>query len=122
MQDSGAASVRAGLAMIGDIEKLKREIEALCSRFGVQWLDLFGSAATDAFDDAASDIDFLVEFWDHSPGYARRWLSLEEELGELFQRKIDLVIDNAITSLEFREIADRHRMRVYERTSQKAVA
>jgi len=120
-QGPGWAEVCAGLAMIAVIDKQKREIEALSLRFGVQWLDLFGSAAADTFDAAASDIDFLVEFWDRSPGYARRWLSLEEELGELFRRKVDLVIDDAITSPEFREIADRHRVRVYERTSDKAV-
>jgi predicted nucleotidyltransferase len=108
--------------MIAVVESRKQEIEALCLRFGVQWLDLFGSAATGAFDEASSDLDFLVEFWDRSPGYARRWLSLEEELGKLFQRRVDLVINDGIRSPEFRESVDRHRVNVYERTSHEAVA
>ena len=33
-------------------------LQALCRRFGVRRLDLFGSAATGRFDPALSDLDF----------------------------------------------------------------
>ena len=49
------------------------EIPDLCRRYGVARLEVFGSAVTDAFDLARSDIDFLIEFddnrriaWQHS--------------------------------------------------------
>lgn len=38
------------------------EIPDLCRRYGVARLELFGSAAGDAFDPQRSDLDFLVEF------------------------------------------------------------
>jgi predicted nucleotidyltransferase len=40
------------------------EVQALCRRFGLLRLDLFGSAATGAFDPARSDMDFIVEYDD----------------------------------------------------------
>lgn len=45
-------------------EERINEVHALCWRFGVQRLDVFGSAATVSFDPATSDIDFIVEFED----------------------------------------------------------
>jgi predicted nucleotidyltransferase len=42
------------------IEEHLEEIRALCREFGVSRLELFGSAATDAFDPDRSDIDFIV--------------------------------------------------------------
>ena len=43
-------------------EKLD-ELAALCTRYRVLRLELFGSAVTDdRFDPATSDLDFLVEF------------------------------------------------------------
>ena len=38
------------------------ELKALCVRYGVERLDIFGSAATDNFGQERSDLDFLVEF------------------------------------------------------------
>jgi uncharacterized protein len=67
-------------------------LQALCRRFGVRRLDLFGSAATGRFDPARSDLDFLVEFDDLAPGeYARAYFGLLEALEELFGRSIDLL-------------------------------
>lgn len=48
--------------MIDIIEQRRPEVAALCSHFGVQSLEVFGSAADGAFDPAHNDIDFLVEF------------------------------------------------------------
>lgn len=39
-----------------------------CSRHHVQYLYLFGSATTESFDPNASDLDFLVEFFERTPG------------------------------------------------------
>jgi predicted nucleotidyltransferase len=67
-------------------------LRALCRRFGVRRLDLFGSAATGRFDPARSDLDFLVEFEDVPPGgYAHAYFGLLEQLEAMFQRKVNLL-------------------------------
>jgi predicted nucleotidyltransferase len=42
------------------IEERMNDLRALCKEFGVARLELFGSAATGAFDPLLSDLDFLV--------------------------------------------------------------
>jgi uncharacterized protein with HEPN domain len=42
-------------------EERINEVQALCRRFGVHRLDVFGSAATGSFDPATSDIDSIVD-------------------------------------------------------------
>jgi predicted nucleotidyltransferase len=67
-------------------------VHALCRRFGVRRLDLFGSAATGCFDPARSDLDFLVEFDEPPPGnYAKAYFGLLFALEELFGRSVDLL-------------------------------
>jgi uncharacterized protein len=44
----------------------REDIARLCERFRVRRLDVFGSATTDQFDPATSDVDFVVEFVDPS--------------------------------------------------------
>lgn len=58
------------------------DIAQLCEQFGVRRLDLFGSAASNRFTDD-SDLDFVVDFADRSPGYAMRYLHLAESLETL---------------------------------------
>jgi predicted nucleotidyltransferase len=48
--------------MIGIVEDRRAGIAALCERYGVKRLDLFGSAAGEEFDPEASDLDFVVSF------------------------------------------------------------
>lgn len=59
--------------MNGLVEQNLGAIRALCQKYGVLRLDLFGSAATGAFDPETSDLDFIATFADtEKPGYARR--------------------------------------------------
>jgi predicted nucleotidyltransferase len=49
--------------MVTIISERQNELASLCTRFGVQQLEIFGSAATEnGFDPAKSDLDFIVEF------------------------------------------------------------
>ena len=68
----------------------KEELAALCRRWHIRWLALFGSALTDDFR-PDSDVDVLVEFEPgQTPGLAI--IDLEAELATLFGgRKVDLV-------------------------------
>lgn len=90
------------------------EIRELCDRYGVQRLDLFGSAVTDRFDPATSDLDFVVDFVDRSPGSFDRYLDVAEGLEAILHRGVDLVTDRSITSPAFRGNIDRNRTPVYD--------
>ncbi|MEA2599091.1 MAG: uncharacterized protein QOF89_83 [Acidobacteriota bacterium] len=84
------------------IANLKIELEALCKRFGVHRLEIFGSAAGERFDDSRSDLDFLVDFAPASPAeMADRYFGLLEALESLFGRPIDLVMTAAIKNPYF---------------------
>jgi predicted nucleotidyltransferase len=47
--------------MIAAVASRKARSEQICRRFGVRRLELFGSAATDAFGSQRSDLGFLVD-------------------------------------------------------------
>jgi hypothetical protein len=74
------------------IEKKTPELKALCARYGVSRLALFGSAATGDFDPARSDLDFAVEFAPMTPvDHANAYFGLLAGLECLFGVTIDLV-------------------------------
>lgn len=80
------------------IDAKRDEIAALCRRFGVRKLEVFGSAARGAdFDPAASDADFLVEF---DPDSRLRpldeFVGLQAALAALLGRSVDLVEATAV--------------------------
>ena len=75
------------------VEQRRTELKALCRRYGVRRLELFGSAATGQETLGESDLDFLVEFDSLLPGgYADAYFGLHESLEQLFGRPVDLVI------------------------------
>ena len=97
------------------IEK-QSEVATLCERFGVERLEVFGSAATDdEFDASRSDIDFVVEFEDGVD--LGPWLSdyfrFKEALEELCGRPVDLVLASAPRNPYFVREMNRTRQRVY---------
>lgn len=100
--------------MIALVEQNRPAIAALCSRFGVQSLEVFGSAADGSFDPSHSDIDFLVEFrQDHAGSLFHRYFGLLEALEQLFQRKIDLVSAGAASNPYFLAAVNQSRQTVY---------
>jgi predicted nucleotidyltransferase len=100
--------------MIAQIEQRRTEVEALCRRFQVRRLEVFGSAAAGDFRGEASDLDFLVEFAPQAgPGYADRYFGLLESLEALFGRPVDLVVAGAIKNPYFRESVERTRAVLY---------
>ena len=100
--------------MIAAIRENREALEALCRRFRVRRLELFGSAASAGFDPETSDLDFLVEFEKLEPeGYADTYFGLLEGLSSLFQRKVDLVMPSAVKNPYFRESIERSRTVLY---------
>ena len=99
-------------ALISDrLEILKR----LCQNFGVERLELFGSAASESFNAATSDLDFIV--WmrnEREPGYARRFCDFAESLETLYGRKVDLLTERMIRNPIFKAEVDRTRRLLVE--------
>lgn len=84
-------------------------LRALCRRHQVRRLDLFGSALTDRFDAAHSDLDMLVTFNDLPPGsYADAYFALKQGLEELFGREVDLVTTASLANPFFRREVEAH--------------
>ena len=74
--------------ILGAIEHHREAIK----RFGVTSLALFGSAATGTLS-PDSDLDFLVEFEAKS---FDAYMDLKEFLEDLFGRRVDLVLADAV--------------------------
>ena len=78
------------------IEAKKDEIFALCRKYGVRTLELFGSATGDQFDPETSDLDFLVKLCSQEPiRHTDDYFGLKFALEALFGRDVDLVEDGA---------------------------
>jgi predicted nucleotidyltransferase len=100
--------------MIALIEQHRAEVAALCSRFGVQCLEVFGLAADGAFDPAHSHIDFLVEFLPGDAGSLfDSYFELQQALEQLFARKIDLVTACVLSNPYFIAAVNQSRQSVY---------
>lgn len=89
------------------------EIPALCRRYGVARLELFGSAAGEAFDPEHSDLDFLVEFDADSSRLFDRYFGLKESLEALYGRHVDLVTAGSLRNRYFIEALNNSRQLVY---------
>lgn len=99
-------------------------IRGLCREYGVPRLELFGSAATDAFDPDRSDIDFFVEYpldYEFGP-WLKRYFELEESLTSLLGRKVDLVMTSALRNRWFNREAAKTRTEVYDASKISEVA
>lgn len=93
-------------------------IAALCERYGVAHLELFGSATGPDFNSESSDYDFLVELDKQAPGsLARRWIGLAEALEQLLGRHVDLVNPRCIRNPYFLQAVNQSRALVYDRQS-----
>ena len=101
--------------MIDLIEQNRAELADLCRRYRVQTLELFGSAADGAWDQDASDLDFLVEFLpDQNLGpWLSHFFEFKEQLERLFRRPVDLVFASALKNPYFIREVNRTRATLY---------
>lgn len=89
-------------------------LSTLCTHYGVELLELFGSATRADFEPEKSDLDFLVLFSeDHSLGAFDRFFGLKEDLETLFQRSVDLIEIKAIKNPYFRQAIEKDKVLVY---------
>ena len=69
------------------------QTQMIKSRFGVKSLALFGSVARNQATEA-SDLDFIVDF--EGPVTFDRYMDLKIFLEDLFDKKIDLAIEDSL--------------------------
>ena len=100
----------------GVIERHRKQVAALCRRAGALRLDAFGSVLRPDFDEATSDLDFLVEFDPLPPArFADAFFVLKQDLESLFGRPVDLLTEATIDNPYLRRRIDAERQTVYAR-------
>lgn len=91
-------------SMLNVLEDHRGDIARLCSRVGARRLDVFGSATRADFDQAESDLDFVVDFDALPPTqYADAYFTLKEGLEAMLGRRVDLVTEAGLENPYFRE-------------------
>lgn len=96
------------------IAQYRPGISAICQRYGIRRLEVFGSAARgDDFDPERSDADFLVEFApDVQPGLDV-FFGAKAALEALLGRGVDLVEPGAVRNPYVLADINRHREAIY---------
>ncbi len=97
---------------------MKRILE-LCKIHKVKSLYVFGSILTSRFN-SYSDIDLLVRFNKQAiplSEYADNYFDFQFALEALFNRKVDLVCDDAIKNPYFRQEVDSKKQLIYGSSS-----
>ncbi len=100
-------------SMIPLLEQHREQIAALCRKYGVRKLELFGSAARGDFEPARSDIDFFFEFDSDETKLADRYFGFMEDLEQLLGRSVDLVSSRDVHNPYFLQVANQHRVTLY---------
>ena len=103
--------------MIPAIQNQADSLRSLCLNYGVQRLEVFGSAATSSNLHDIGDLDFLVEFQPKAyEAYADTYFGLLEDLQHLFGKPVDLVVSSAVKNPYFLKSIKRTKTLVYEAT------
>lgn len=117
-----AASHAGNERMIALVSDNLDRIADLCREYGIRKLDLFGSAATGAFDPETSDIDLIADLGEYEPGVTRRVFAFADALEELFGHEVDLLTEAQIVNPYFRYSVDRARVSLYDAGNRQAAA
>ena len=88
-------------------------IKALCVKYSVKTLSVFGSVVHGNFN-SESDIDFLVDFNENDPfKYSDLYFGLKEKLEGLLNRKIDLIEHRGIKNTFFKKELEETKVLIY---------
>ena len=99
--------------MIPLLEQHREQIAALCRKYGVRKLELFGSAARGGFEPTRSDIDLFFEFDSDQTRLADRFFGLSEDLERLLGHPMDLISSRDVRDPYFLQIANQYRITLY---------
>jgi len=111
---TNAKEVEDGEIVNPILERNQSDLVALCKQYSVRRLVVFGSAVSGEFDEANSDLDFIVEFQSLPAGtYADAYFDLKMDLEHLFARSVDLVMSSAIKNPYFQAEVRRTEQELY---------
>ncbi len=98
--------------MHAEIANGKGEIAAICRRYRVSRLEVFGSSARgDDFDSETSDVDFHPPT---APGMFDTYFGLLDELRTVLGRPVDLLCSGRIRNRYLRDKINRSRELIHE--------
>lgn len=101
----------------------REDIARLCREFGVERLEVFGSAADGRFDPARSDFDFIVRLASRDePSLARRYLGFIDALEALLGRHVDVLSDGPIENPYLRQAVNATRRTIHDEPVAQASA
>jgi uncharacterized protein len=99
------------------------DIAMLCRAYGVERLEVFGSAADGRFDPARSDFDFIVRLAARPhESLARRYLGFIEALESLLGRHVDVLSDGPIENPYLRRAVEATRRTLHDEPAAQAPA
>ena len=100
--------------MVSVVTDKQDAISALCLKYGVVSLYLFGSATGDDFRPGHSDVDLLVDFGSMG-GYdkAHAYFDLLDELREALGTEVDLVMVGAVKNRYIAADIERTKQMLY---------
>ena len=95
------------------IELNMNRIVALCKKYKVNRLFVFGSVLTDKFN-GESDVDMIVDFKKEEVGdYFDNYFDFKYSLQDLFGRDVDLIEEQSIKNPYFKSNVESTRQLIY---------
>jgi hypothetical protein len=97
------------------------QIAAICRRFGVSRLEVFGSAGTAQFVAGSSDYDLIASFKPHSStSLGARFVGLADALEAALGAPVDLMTDQPVANPYLRAEIEATRRLVYDESAAEA--
>jgi len=111
---SGASSKKPQSALLVSHQReVKKRLVEFCRRYDIKKMSLFGSFAKGTAK-KKSDIDILIEFYKSKEKSLLKLAQMENELEEIYGRKVDLVTLNSLHQLLKSEVMTTSRV-IYEK-------
>ena len=102
------------------IERHFDQLVALCKKYNVERVYVFGSVVTGDFKSKGSDIDFIVELAPMPPvEKGEKLLSLWNDLEKLYGREVDLLTDKPIRNPYLKKAIEETKQLIYDRKGQE---
>jgi predicted nucleotidyltransferase len=95
------------------LNDLKAVLPEICPRYGIQWVDVFGSVAREE-QRPESDIDLIVEFGaPRRDNISARFFGFLHEMEARYHTRIDILTENSLKNPYLKAEIARERIRVY---------
>jgi predicted nucleotidyltransferase len=96
-----------------DLNILRKEIPEVCSRYGIAYVDVFGSVArNEQVED--SDLDLIIELEEpRRTRMTQRFFGFLHTLEDRYQLKVDLLTEKSLTNPYLIRNINKERIRIY---------